>query len=472
MIGYLVIFLVMMAVSVFALLKLRQFNRITHHILNIDYRIMENEKKLADSMLSQLRYEKKYNITKDIALYNQFLAAKDRFDQYLNEIASIADLPQKKESVEKIRAYHDRYQKLVGKEVELIRKNQAYPKKDYEKEKEMASDGVLTEVEVLGSYSKEDIYGNMKMLGEAGSSSRMVGIGISAVAVILIIITSFFITRSITHPLRLLMDKTREVSEGVFKSDLVISSPPEMSRLSVAFNLMCDKLRAVDKMKSDFFSMMSHELRTPLTSIREGTSLLQEGVGGTITEKQKRLLTIIAEESHRLIALVDSLLDLSKMEAGMMTYSFDKTSLSSLIDKATNEIVPLVEAKKIGLRSEVDSGLPLIKADGERILQALRNLVGNAVKFTPEGGCVQVSAKAIGPEVQVSISDTGPGIPAEHLTTIFDKFQQATPTGSYKIKGTGLGLAIVKHIVLSHGGKIWAESKPGKGSTFIFVLPA
>jgi two-component system sensor histidine kinase GlrK len=253
---------------------------------------------------------------------------------------------------------------------------------------------------------------------------------------------------------------------------LNLSSPPEIEELAAAFNLMCNKLKDLDKMKSDFFSSMSHELRTPLTSIKEGVSLLRDGVGGELMEKQKRLLAILAMETDRLIALVNSLLDLSKMEAGMMTYSFEQGDLVSLIDRAIMEIGPIVESKKMSIEARSSKSLPRIKMDRERILQALRNLIGNAVKFTPEGGRVKVSAQLVNRSVEVSIEDTGPGIPAENLSTIFDKFRQATATGSYLIRGTGLGLAIVKHIISSHGGKIWVESKLGHGSTFIFVLPA
>jgi two-component system sensor histidine kinase GlrK len=291
------------------------------------------------------------------------------------------------------------------------------------------------------------------------------------VAVLSVVGTSIYITRSITQPLKMLRTKTKEISEGVFNSDLVVPSPPEISDLAKAFNLMCAKLKVVDKLKSDFFSTMSHELRTPLTSIKEGTALLREGVAGTITEKQRRLLTIISEESLRLIGLVNSLLDLSKMEAGMMTYHLEEGSLVPLIDKAIMEIGPLVEAKRITVEAKIGDALPMIKMDNERMLQALRNLIGNAVKFTPSGGRVGISARPINHGVQVSITDTGPGIPAENLTSIFTKFQQAAPAGSYSVKGTGLGLAIVKHIITSHDGKIWAESEPGQGSTFIFVLP-
>jgi two-component system sensor histidine kinase GlrK len=225
------------------------------------------------------------------------------------------------------------------------------------------------------------------------------------------------------------------------------------------------------RLKDQFLATVSHELRTPLTSIKEGTGLLLEGVGGATTEKQRKLLTILAEESNRLIGLVNSLLDLSKMEAGMMNYSFEKASLAPLIKKAVGEITPLVEAKEIRLETEIAEGLPTVKLDRERILQALRNLLGNAVKFTPKAGRVTVVARPIHGKVEVSFRDTGPGIPTENLTTIFDKFHQGSTTGAFSANGSGLGLAIAKHVIVSHGGEIWAENHPEQGSTFIFVLP-
>ena len=471
MMGYLVIFVLVMAVSVYAILRLYQFNEGTRHILRVDNRILDDERKLTDSILSQIRYEKKYIITKDNVLYDQFLSAKGEFNKYLAEGISMADTSPKKDSLNKAKAHYERYQSLVSEEVEYVRKNQNYSKRWYEQEKEKAADGVLEELENLETYSRQDIYDRMKMLGETGGSARKFAVTMSIVAVLSVVGTSIYITRGITQPLKMLRTRTKEISEGVFNSDLVVPSPPEISDLAKAFNLMCAKLKVLDKLKSDFFSMMSHELRTPLTSIKEGTALLRESLAGGITEKQKRLLTIISEESHRLIGLVNSLLDLSKMEAGMMTYKFEKGNLVPLIDRAVMEIGPLVEAKRITVEAKIGEALPMIKMDNERILQALRNLIGNAVKFTPDGGRVAISARPVNHGVQVSVADTGPGIPAENLNSIFNKFQQAAPAGSYSVKGTGLGLAIVKHIITSHSGKIWAESEPGQGSTFVFVLP-
>jgi signal transduction histidine kinase len=471
MIGYFAIFSLVIFVSAYAILRLHQLNAGTRHILNVDNRILDFQEKLADSTLSQLRYEKKYVLTKDILLHEQFLSAKADSAKFLSELLLIVDTPEKKDSLSQAKIHYERFQSLIAKEIENVRGNQSYSKRWSEQEIERASDGVLEELKKLEGYARRNIQQRMKMLGESSASARKLVLTISAIAVVLVIVASFLITRSITQPLTILMEKTKEISKGVFNDNLNIPSPPEISELTGAFNSMCGKLKTVDKMKSDFFSSMSHELRTPLTSIKEGINLLQEGAGGAIPERQKRLLAILSEESKRLINLVNSLLDLSKMEAGMMTYSLEPGTVAPLIERATTEMIPLIEARKITLKTQVDEKLPVIKIDREKILQVLRNLVGNAVKFTPERGQVRVVARLVNRGVEISVSDTGPGIKKENLTTIFEKFHQAPFKHSNSIKGTGLGLAIVKHVITAHGGRVWAESEPGQGSSFIFVLP-
>jgi len=165
------------------------------------------------------------------------------------------------------------------------------------------------------------------------------------------------------------------------------------------------------------------------------------------------------------------LLDLSKIEAGMMSYEFEPASVDPLIHQAIAEITPLVEAKQIHLESTLEERLPSVRLDRERILQVLRNLVGNAVKFTPKGGYVRVAARPVNGQLEISVKDSGPGISPESLTTIFEKFRQGNRNGASTRQGTGLGLAIAHNIIASHGGRIWAESELGQGSTFIFQLP-
>ncbi len=470
MISYLTIFILVMIVGIYAIFMLHQLNTGTRHILNIDNRIIDYEEKLADSILSQMRYEKKYVITKDPVLYNQFLSAKQDFNKFLSETLAISDTSEKRALLNRVKAYHEHFHSSIDRQIEQVNRNQSQAKKDAQ-EIERAADGILEELKKLESLTRRDIQERMSELREAGAAAGRFAMTMSMIALVLVIAISFLITRSITKPLSILRERTKEISRGVFNDDLNHRAPPEVSDLMVAFNSMCEKLKAVDKMKSDFFSSMSHELRTPLTSIKEGVSLLQDGVGGTVNEKQKRLLAILSEESKRLIDLVNSLLDLSKMEAGMMTYAFEQASLAPLIGRATTEITPLIEVKKIALQKKIDEKLPVVRVDREKILQVLRNLLGNAVKFTPERGEVTVSARIVNREVQVVVSDTGPGIAKENLTRIFEKFHQATSTHPGRHKGTGLGLAIVRHVITAHGGRVWVESEPGHGSSFIFVLP-
>lgn len=470
-IGYLAVFLPVMTVSFYTIFQLNQFNNITRSITDIDNRIIDYGKKLTDSFLSQIQHERKYIIMKDDALYDQFLLSERDFSQYFEQVMSIADTPRKRDLLIKIRDYYKQYISLFNEEIEFIRANKHYSQNWYKQEKEKAVDEIMEGLKNLKFNTEQDIYEKIKKLGEAGARAHGVAIVMIIISLLFGIIISVFITRSITKPLAVMKKKTRDITSGDFDGNLSLSSPPEIEDLAQAFNLMCNKLKEIDRMKANFFSLMAHELRTPLTSIKEGTNLMLEGIGGEVTDKQKRLLTIISEESNRLIDMVNSLLDISKMEAGMTSLDLTNSDIKSLINKAVAKIEPLAVAKNISLKVDIAQYLPIIKIDNQRILQVLLNLIGNAVKFTTSGGKVTVSAQTVGQEVRVSVIDTGPGISKENLNKIFDKFKQTTITSYNTIKGTGLGLAIVKHIIIAHGGRIWVESEVGHGSAFIFALP-
>jgi two-component system sensor histidine kinase GlrK len=300
--------------------------------------------------------------------------------------------------------------------------------------------------------SQQSILDKVERLSKTGRQARTTAMVVSAVSLLFGIALAVLITRSITRPLSAMQQKTKDIADGVFEADLKVPSSPEIGALAQAFNTMCSKLKEVDRMKSDFFALMSHELRTPLTSIKEGTNLVLEGCCGEVTEKQKKVLLIMAEESNRLIGLVNSVLDLAKLESGLLAFNFGKADLSPLIERVVKEVGPLAEAKRITIIREVRD-LPPLTMDAERMLQVLRNLIGNALKFTPRGGTVSITARREKDAVIVAVIDTGPGIPKEHATAIFDKFRQVPGTG--RPTGTGLGLAIVKHIILAHGGSVW-----------------
>ncbi len=239
------------------------------------------------------------------------------------------------------------------------------------------------------------------------------------------------------------------------------------------------RITTEDQLKSDFVSSVSHELRTPLTALEEGLSLVLDGVVGKIDDDARNFLIIAKNNADRLRALINDLLDISKLEAGKMLLHRSACDLPTLVVGLMDTFQFLVRKKQICFNTEFDPDLPLALADKNRILQVLVNLVGNAVKFVPVQGKISVHMKLweqsglgpLAPYILVEVIDNGQGIPEDELPRIFDKFYQAGRTVGPGIKGTGLGLSIARHIVELHKGKIWVKSKAAQGATFMFTLP-
>jgi signal transduction histidine kinase len=233
-----------------------------------------------------------------------------------------------------------------------------------------------------------------------------------------------------------------------------------------------EQLQEVDRLKSDFVSNVSHELRTPLTAIKGAVDLVLREVAGPLTEKQTHYLARVRSNTQHLTGLINDLLDLSKIESGKIEVKSSRVSLGGLVHEVVASLRPVAAEKVIGLKATISEPSTLVWADRDKVNQVLMNLIGNAIKFTPAQGRITVSASRSGKEsVQVSVSDTGPGIAPNEKDKIFDKFYQIAQVGDVKPKGTGLGLAICKALVELHGGKIWVEPEPNGGSTFYFTLP-
>lgn len=471
LLGNLAVLVIAMGVSVYAILQIDHMNTISHRIIQVHNVLIDLNKEMTGALLTENRYEKKYLLIQDQALYEGFIASKNDFEKYLNEAMALTTSVKVREALLRVRELHQTYHALFEKEIALMKAGKRFSKKRFSREKEKVMNEGMEELATLKSLSQQSILKNINRLDEKGAKARRVAMVITWTTLLLGAALSVWTARSIAHPLSRMKKKAEEIAGGVFNADLELQSPPEVGALADAFNTMCIKLRELDRVKSDFYSLMSHELRTPLTSIREGTNMFLEGLCGEVTEKQQELLIIIAEESSRLIDLVSRLLDLSKLEAGVLTLNFSMTDLSSLVARSIREVVPLAEAKSIRIESDIQV-IPAVSVESERILQVLRNLIGNALKFTPPGGVVRVAVHLAEGEVNVSVTDTGHGIPREEISVVFEKFRQASPASSPGFPGTGLGLAIVRHIIQAHGGRVWVESELGQGSTFTFVLPA
>jgi signal transduction histidine kinase len=231
-----------------------------------------------------------------------------------------------------------------------------------------------------------------------------------------------------------------------------------------------EDLEIASQHKSQFVANMSHELRTPLAAILGYAELMQEGFYEPLGQKSLDALARICSNGKHLLGLINTVLDIAKIESGQFSLNLSEYDLESVVETARAATEALAETKKLGLKTEVTKRLPIGVGDEQRITQVLLNLVGNAIKFT-DAGEVRITATASNGHFALSVTDTGPGIPQEHQARIFEQFHQVDSSLTKAKGGTGLGLAIAKQIVEMHGGRIWVESTPGKGATFRMELP-
>ena len=244
----------------------------------------------------------------------------------------------------------------------------------------------------------------------------------------------------------------------------------ENTRLFREIDQKSRQLERASRHKSEFLANMSHELRTPLNAILGFSEILAQGMFGAVNDKQAEYLRDILESGRHLLSLINDILDLSKIEAGRMELELSEFHLPQAIQNALVLVRERAQRRGIGLYDAIDDRLGSIRADERKIKQVMLNLLSNAIKFTPEGGRIEVRAVPAVGHVEMSVTDTGIGIAAEDLEAVFEEFRQVGAADA-KAEGTGLGLALSRKFIELHGGRIWATSEPGRGSTFILTLP-
>jgi signal transduction histidine kinase len=288
--------------------------------------------------------------------------------------------------------------------------------------------------------------------------------------VVLATIIAFFLNK----PIKALARAAQEIGSGNLDSHVKVNSKDELGSLGLAFNEMAQKLKELDELKDSFVSSVSHELRSPLAAIDGYCDFLLEGFNRNMPrEKQEKSLKIIKDATVRLTNFINNILDVAKIKAGRFELRRMSVSFEMLAGEISSLFESLAAQQKKRVISEVPKDLPEIDADPERVKQIVTNLIGNALKFTPEDALIAIGAQLMDDKKFIIgwVRDTGIGIPKEDLPKVFERFYQVKESGMKKPKGTGLGLTIVAEIIKLHGGKIWVESELGKGSVFKFTLP-
>jgi two-component system sensor histidine kinase GlrK len=456
-------------VSLYALFQLDQLTRVHSYILSTDTVCIEEEQHLLKIFLSQMRSAEKYLLLRDGAFLGQFTQAGSDFLTVQEKIVSLIDSSQERDLITQIQELHAGYAAAFA--TALTRNS------EWQQQKTALSDGVTERINELIRLREAAIHQKTVIAHDQAALAVQVMDWLTVAALLAAVVLSYFSARGVSRPLKTLAQELRYVGKGEFRRSSAIRGPKEIGELARAFNWMSERLAELEAMKADFIAHVSHELRTPLTAIQEGTALLLEEVPGPLSASQREILQVVRSHGERLYHSLSSMLDLSKMEAGMMEYVRVLSDLRLLIDRSVETVRLAAQKKDIQLQIESVSSLPLLSCDEQRMQQVLDNLLVNAVKFTSERGTVTVSAALKAEEdnprgwVEVRVCDSGPGIPPEEVERIFDKFYQSSHHRAVTQRGTGLGLALVRHIVEAHGGRVWVESRLGEGSTFVFLLP-
>jgi len=282
---------------------------------------------------------------------------------------------------------------------------------------------------------------------------------------------------TLRRPLEDLVDAAGRLAAGDLSTRVEVGGLSETATLGAAFNEMASQLEIeasqrelLDRLKDEFVLTASHELRSPLTSVQGFAELLMLE-RETLTPKQVETVEIILDNCNHLVRLLNDLLDLARSDAGRLSVRLRPTELPPLIDEVVRTMRAQTEGSHQALIEEIDPQLPTVEAEADRIRQILVNLITNAHEYSPEGANIEVKARVIGDEVEVSVTDDGPGIPETQLEHIFERFVRGDAGLTQRVGGTGLGLAISKSLVELHGGTIEVDSTVGSGSSFRFRLP-
>jgi signal transduction histidine kinase len=288
-----------------------------------------------------------------------------------------------------------------------------------------------------------------------------------SVAIAIALLLTFVLSRRMTSPIGALAKAARRLGRGDLSQRVQLQGEGEVAALAQAFNSMAADLEHVEQLRRNMVADVAHELRTPLSNIQG----YLEAIRDRVIKLDAATIRSLSEEAALLSRLVNELQELSLAEAGELKLVYQAEDITKLVKQAVTPWQPKVTAKEISLSLDLPDNLPPVNIDWQRVNQVLHNLLENAVAYTRKGGTVNVAAITQGDWVEVSVSDTGEGIPAEDLPHIFERFYRVDKSRARATGGSGLGLTIAKRLVESHGGKITVQSKLGKGSRFSFTLP-
>jgi signal transduction histidine kinase len=443
------------------------------------------------ALAMQMNYTAMALILRDEATIGKILKENNRLNTMLAEIEDAAPA-EERGVIQRIRAAQSDVMATVADVANLVRDG----KIDQAMQLQLSSGYPLFQqveslVETVVGIEERNMAQQLQATTRANRHALYLMGGLVVASLFLALFLGFVTSWSFILPVRQAQSFLARVAKGDFSTTVKVDNRDEFGGLAAQMNKMSAELRRLyeeqrtvarqleglnvqlaraSQAKSEFLANMSHELRTPMNAILGFTEMILDDIYGQVPRELRGPIEDVRTCGQQLLRLINDVLDLSKIEAGRMELSLTDYSVQEVVETARTSLRSLAEEKGLLFTAEVASDLPVAHGDGKRITQCLTNLAGNALKFTKQGR-VAISARLEGDQVVYSVSDTGIGIPADQLDQIFGEFRQVDAGISREFGGTGLGLSITKTFVELHGGRIWVESEPGRGSTFSFAVP-
>ena len=470
--GYLTILALVIGVNLYILNQFRALTELGAELATHHFPAVETAKQLITSLYAQLKSDKQYLVLRDTTLLKDFLQEAENFRKTLKALEDQESVGTTREALQKVKALHEEFHTLflsVGVE-QADRTPLAVA--NYERQRDALLDAMTQAINGYISAQESSVGAILRDSHLRSVQAQAITQQLLLMALVLGLGLAGIASYSILRPLRRVNAQIRRIGQGQFGGTISASVPQELRDLVDQVNLMGEKLKKLDEMKSEFLANISHELRTPLTSIREGSQLLLDGIPGELTKDQRETLSIISDSSQRLNQLIGNLLDLSRMEADMVSYTIHPTDLNRLAIRSTEKVKFLADRKNIHMEVDlVQDKIKMQEVDSQRMEQVFENLLYNAIKFSPNGATILIRSKAASDHgIHFMVEDTGPGIPKEELPHIFERFYQGKTQEGRVYVGSGIGLALAKRVIEDHGGTIWVESILGKGTALHFIV--
>jgi signal transduction histidine kinase len=439
----------------------------------------------------QMNFTRNALLLRDDATIQSMFRENNRFRDTFDRLEAAAPSEQR-ETIQRLRITQDKVMATVARIAALIRDDKADEAMDLH-----LNEGypLYREIATLVTRAVRTEEAGMGRLREGVEATYRRALlftgGFAAASIVLALGLGFVISWSFILPVREAEGFLGRVAKGDFGASIDVPNRDEFGALARQMNEMSRELHQLyeeqrraahqlrvlnaeleqaSRAKSNFLASMSHELRTPMNAILGFTEMIRDGLYGKVPPEIQEPVSDIHTCGKQLLGLINNVLDLSKIEAGHMELVLGEYVVEDVVNTVKLSLRALAVTKGLDLVATVPSDLPICVGDGKRITQCLMNLAGNALKFTREGR-VEIGVELDGETLRFAVSDTGIGIPADQVESIFEEFRQADATVSRDFGGTGLGLSITRKLVELHGGRIWVESLPGKGSTFFFSIP-